>query len=87
MIRTLVLAAAIGSFAVPAFAASVTVNVAGLDAKTAHAKIIQAASTACSIAMSDTSDFDQYYSHAACVTEAANRAEAQLEAQQHSAKP
>ena len=48
MFRKLALAAAVAAFAVPAFAATqVTINVTGLDAKSAHAVIVQAAEKAC----------------------------------------
>jgi hypothetical protein len=81
MSRTLVLAALIGAFALPAAAASVTVNVAGLDAKTAHEKIVDAARHACSIELSTGSNVVQYYTQDACVAEAVAAAEAKLEAQ------
>ena len=86
MFRTLVLAAALGAMALPAAAASVTINVAGLDAKAAHAKIVQAAATACGIELSDDSTVVQYYTHAACVTDAAAKAEAKVEANQRVAR-
>jgi hypothetical protein len=81
MIRTFAVAALIGSFALPAAAASVTVNIAGLDSKAAHEKIVNAAQRACSIELSTGSNVVQYYTQDACVAEATATAEAKLQAQ------
>ena len=51
--RALALATALGALSLPAAAASVKVNIAGLDAKTAHARIVNAAGTVCSAALID----------------------------------
>jgi len=85
MIRTLALAAVIGSFALPAMAASVTVNVAGLDAKATHEKIVDAARHACSIEHSTGNNVVEYYTQDACVAEATAAAEAKLDAQNEAA--
>jgi hypothetical protein len=77
MFRKLALAATIAAFAVPAFADSaVTVNVAGLDAKTAHAVIVQAAQKACRAELADQSALVKFYTHAECITDTVNVAEA-----------
>ena len=78
MLKSLVIAAALAATALPAFAASVTVNVSGLDDKTAHAKIERAAEAACRTAMNEESSVAQYYDHAACVSEAVSTAETKL---------
>jgi hypothetical protein len=77
MFRKLALAAAVAAFAVPAFAATqVTINVTGLDAKSAHAVIVQAAEKACRTELADQSGLAQFYTHAECVNAAVNEAEA-----------
>ena len=78
MLKSLVIAAALAATAAPTFAASVTVNISGLDAKAAHAKIERAAEDACRVAMSEESPVAQYYDHAACVSEAVSTAETKL---------
>ncbi len=78
MLKSLVIAAALAATALPTFAASVTVNISGLDAKAAHAKIEKAAEAACRMAMSEESPVAQYYDHAACVTDAISTAETKL---------
>ena len=84
MFRTIALAvlgaAVLGTAALPA--ASVTVNVAGLDAKTAHAHIVRAAQTACSIALTDSAVV-RYYEMSPCVNEAVAAAEAKYAASEH----
>jgi hypothetical protein len=81
MIRTLTLAAVIGAFALPAMAADVSVNVAGLDAKAAHEKIVDAARHACSLELSTGNNVVEYYTKDQCVAEATATAEAKLQAQ------
>jgi hypothetical protein len=66
MFRTIALAVALGALAVPAFADSVKVNVAGLDAPTAHAKIVLAAEQVCNTAL-QSSTIEHYYGMAPCV--------------------
>jgi hypothetical protein len=80
MLRTLALAAALGALALPAAAASVTVNIAGLDAKAAHARIVHAAIAACSAELRDESPLIQYYQMSSCIDEAVADAEAKLTA-------
>jgi hypothetical protein len=77
MFRKLALAATIAAFAVPAFADSqVTVHVAGLDAKAAHAVIVQAAQQACRAELANQSTLVKFYTHAECITDTVNTAEA-----------
>lgn len=52
-LRTLTVAAVLAALALPAAAASVKVNVAGLDAKAAHNQIHRAAEQVCSAALND----------------------------------
>jgi len=78
MLKSLVIAAALAATALPTFAESVTVNISGLDAKAAHAKIEKAAEDACRVAMSEESSVAQYYDHAACVGDAVSTAETKL---------
>jgi len=78
MLRSLAIAAALVAVALPAAAASVTVNISGMDATAAHAKIERAAEEACRVAYSDESLVTQYYEHGACVTDAVAAAEAKL---------
>jgi len=82
MFRTLVLAAALGTFAVSANAASIKVNIAGLDAKTAHVKIVRAAETACSAALQDSAVI-RYYEMSPCIDDAVAAAEAKFAADEH----
>jgi len=77
MFRKFALAATIAAFAVPAFASTqVTVNVAGLDAKSAHAVIVQAAQKACQAELSDQSALVRFYTHSECITDTVKEAEA-----------
>ena len=79
MFRKLALAAAVAAFAVPAFAGTaVTVNVAGLDAKAAHAVILQAAQKACRAELADQSMLVRFYVHSECITDTVNEAEAKF---------
>ena len=79
MFRKLALAAAVAAFAVPAFAGTaVTVNVAGLDAKAAHAVILQAAQKACRSELADQSALVRFYTHSECITDTVNEAEAKF---------
>ena len=52
-LRALALMATLGLFASPAAAESLTVKVAGLDAKSAHVRIVQAAETVCNAMLAD----------------------------------
>jgi len=80
MLRTTLIAAALAAVSLPAVAAtSVTVNLAGLDAKAAHATIVHAAKTACQIELRDSSLFQWYYLRKDCVDTAVARAESKLE--------
>jgi hypothetical protein len=78
MLKSLVIAAALAATALPTFAASVTVNISGLDAKAAHAKIEKAAVDACRVAMNEESSVAQYYDRSACITETVAATEAKL---------
>ncbi len=79
MLRTLVLAAALGAMALPAAAATtVTINVNGLDGKAAHAVITRAAKDACQVELRGSSPFAQYYLRADCINTAVADAEARL---------
>jgi UrcA family protein len=82
MFRTIALAAAIGTLAVPAFADSVKVNLAGLDAQTAHAKIVQAAEQACNTELQG-SPIDHYYGMSPCVEDSVAAAEAKIAGDHH----
>lgn len=85
MLRILTLTAALAGLALPAAAeTTVTVNVAGLDAKAAHERIAQAAHSACIIEMRGASLLDQYYTHADCIDRAITRAEASWQSGQAS---
>lgn len=61
------LVAALGLAASPAAAASLKVNVAGLDAKTTHAKIFRAAQAVCSAVLAD--EPMSHYVMADCIDE------------------
>ncbi len=85
MFRTIALAATLGALALPAAAqtSSVTVNIAGLDAKAAHARIVRAAEAACSNVLQDTAVI-KYYEMPPCVDETVAKAEAKYAATDHS---
>jgi hypothetical protein len=83
MFRTLALAAAVAALAVPAFAApatQVTINVAGMDAKTAHAAILHAAQQACQAEFADSSDLVKFYARPDCISGAVATAETKFAA-------
>jgi hypothetical protein len=80
MFRSLAVAAVLGALALPAAAASVTVDVGGLDPAAAHAKIVDAATSACRLEYRDATTFDQFYQHRACIAQAVSEAEAKLAA-------
>jgi hypothetical protein len=82
MFRTIALAATLGAIALPAAAASVTVNIAGLDAKTAHARIVHAAEVACSAALQESATV-RYYEMPPCINDAVAAAEAKYAANEH----
>ena len=81
-LRGALLVTALGALALPAAAASIKVNIAGLDAKTAHSQIVRAAETACSAALQG-STFDRYYQMGPCIDEAIANAEAKTAANDH----
>jgi UrcA family protein len=83
MLRSLAIAAAFAAVALPAAAASVRVDITGLDRAAAHAKIEKAAAQVCRVALSDETPLVQYYEHDACVTEAVSAAEAKLPETNH----
>ena len=77
MIRKFAIAAAIAAFAMPAFAGTqVTINVAGLDAKSAHAAIEQAAQQACRAELANETSLVQFYTHVDCMNATVAAAEA-----------
>ena len=82
MFRIIALAATLGALALPAGAASVKVNIAGLDAKTAHAHIVRVAQTACSATLQD-SPVVRYYEMTPCIDDAVAAAEAKYAANDH----
>jgi len=76
MFRKLVLAAAFAAIAIPAAAeTTVTVKVAGLDAKAAHAVILQAAQAACREELAGQSSLVQFYTRPDCINSAVAKAE------------
>ena len=79
MYRTLILATALAALALPAAAGtSITVSVAGLDAKAAHTAIVHAAQAACRVELSDEFPQDIFYTRPDCLNDAIGRAEASL---------
>jgi len=79
MVRTLLLATALGALALPAFAeTSIKVDLTGLDAKATHVAILRAAQTACRVELNDESDLELFYDRPDCLNEAIDRAEASL---------
>jgi hypothetical protein len=83
MFRALAIAAAISAAALPAaaadLAASVKVNIAGMDAKTAHTRIVHAAESACNAVLQD-STIARYYGMSPCIDDAVAAAEAKYAA-------
>jgi hypothetical protein len=74
-------AAFMAALALPAVAeTTVKVDVAGLSAPAAHAKIVEAAQAACRVELRDASRLEQYYLHSGCISDAIASAEAQLKA-------
>jgi hypothetical protein len=80
MFRTLAIVAALSAAALPAAAESVTVNIAGLDAKTAHAKIVRAAEQACGAVLQSEDAVVRYYGMPSCVSDAVSATEAKMAA-------
>ena len=85
MLRTLTIAALLAASATglaqPAAAeTTVKVDVAGLTAPVAHARIVEAARAACRTELRDPTTFDQYYQWTGCVHAAVATAESQLNA-------
>jgi hypothetical protein len=89
MTRTLAIAALLGvALALPAAAeTTVKVDVAGLDAPAAHARLVAAAKAACQVELRDSQVFEQYYQHVGCITDAVAHAEAEMKMQQASVTP
>jgi hypothetical protein len=83
MIRALAIAAALSAAVLPAAAAdlsaSVKVNIAGLDAKSAHAKLVRAAEAACNVVLQDSA-IARYYEMSPCIDDAVAAAEAKYAA-------
>ena len=83
MLRKFAIAAAIAAFAAPAMAGTqVTVNVAGLDAKAAHAAIVHAAQQACRAELANETSLVVFYTHADCISAAVASAEARYASMQ-----
>jgi hypothetical protein len=81
MVRTLLLAAALGALALPAFAeTSVKVDLTGMDAKAAHTAILRAAQAACRVELNDESPLELFYDRPDCLSDAIDRTEASLSA-------
>ena len=78
MYRSLVLAVAACAMALPAAAASVKINVAGLDSKAAHEKIVHAAEAVCSAELSSESALSRFYQQSDCVDATVAATEAKL---------
>jgi UrcA family protein len=86
MLRTLSLAVLGAALALPAAAETrVKVDVAGLDAPAAHARILQAAKAACRVELRNATPFDHYVQWYGCIDDAVARAEADLKSQQAAA--
>lgn len=82
MIRILSIAALGAALALPAAAeTTVKVDVTGLDAPAAHARILRAAKAACRIELRNSSTFEQYYQQPGCINEAVAHAESDLKTQ------
>ncbi len=76
MFRKLVLAATFAAIALPAAAhTEVKVSLAGLDAKSAHAAIVQAAQAACREELAGQSTLVQFYARPECINSAVAKAE------------
>jgi hypothetical protein len=85
MLRTLsiavFLAASATALAQPAAAeTTVKVDVAGLSAPAAHARIVEAARTACRVELRESTTFEQYYQWTDCIHDAVATAESHLSA-------
>ncbi len=85
MLRTLSLAAlgavSAAALALPAAAeTAVKVDVTGLPAPAAHAKIVEAAKAACRVELRNSTTFEQYYQWSGCIHEAVASAQSQLNA-------
>jgi len=87
MTRTLSVAALLGvAFALPAAAeTTIKVDVSGLDAPAAHARVLAAAKAACRIELRNSTTFEQYYQRVGCIKDAVAQAESQMNFQQASA--
>lgn len=84
MFRTLSIAAlgaVLAAAALPAVAdTTVKVDVAGLTAPAAHAKILAAAKAACRVELRNSTTFEQYYQWTGCINDAVANAQSQLNA-------
>jgi hypothetical protein len=86
MYRSFIAAAVLAATAAPAFAdTSVTINVAGLDAASVHARIYEAALVACRAELANWSATVQFYNHPICMRDAIARAEADYDARSDAA--
>ncbi|HLZ83164.1 MAG TPA: hypothetical protein VKQ54_06310 [Caulobacteraceae bacterium] len=59
---------------------TIKVDVDGLQAPAAHAKILAAARAACHVELRNSSTFEQYYQWTGCINDAVAGAESQLKA-------
>jgi len=89
MLRTLSIAAlgaTLGAaLAFPAAAeTTLKIDVTGLDAPAAHARILQAAKAACRVELRNATPFDQYVQWNGCISDAVAHAESALKSQQAS---
>jgi len=81
-IRTIAFAGVLAALALPAAAAGVKVNVAGLDAHAAHVAITRAAETVCSTTF-EGSPIDRYYLMSSCISDTVAATEAKTSAADH----
>jgi hypothetical protein len=80
MLRKILLAAALAATAAPALAdTKVVVNLAGMDAKAAHAIILHAAQLACRTELSEDTDLVRFYARPVCLDNTVARAEAKYQ--------
>jgi UrcA family protein len=85
MLRTLSIAALGAALSLPAAAeTTVKVDVTGLAAPAAHARIVRAAKAACQAELRNTAWFDWYIQWNGCINDAIAHAESDLKTQQAS---
>lgn len=74
--RAFALGAVVSALALPAAAQTVKINVAGLDAKTAHVHIVKAAQAVCDSAL--TAEPLRHYTMSDCIDDTVGATEAKL---------